>query len=174
MVKFLHNRLERFAKLKKLAPPTTASKSGYVYVSHMPEGFEEDALRKFFWQFGKVLKVKVSRSKKTGRSKGYAFVEFHEKDVAKIAAETMHGFLIFGKQLVCRYLEEVNKYAMIPCKRKIESKYPAFKERYNTKEDLDTVKQRVQRLLDNEESLRKKLKEAGIKYTFPGYEGLVK
>ncbi|CAG9315635.1 unnamed protein product [Blepharisma stoltei] len=173
MVKLLNSRLERFAKLKKLAPPA-ASKSGYVYVSHMPEGFEEDALRKFFWQFGKVVKVKVSRSKKTGRSKGYAFVEFLEKDVAKIAAEAMHGFLIFGKQLVCRYLDEVSKFAMVPCKKHIESRYPAFKERYNAKEEKEVTKQRVQKLVENEEKLKEKLKELGVDYDFPGYSALLK
>ena len=78
MVKLLHSKLERFAKLRKLVQPVLNT-HGYVYVSHMPSGLEEDGLRKFFGQFGKVVKVKVSRSKKTGRSKGYSFVEFEEE-----------------------------------------------------------------------------------------------
>ena len=35
----------------------------------------------FFSQFGEVTNVRLSRSKRTGRSKGYAFVEFAEHDV---------------------------------------------------------------------------------------------
>jgi nucleolar protein 15 len=173
MVKLLHSRLERFAKLRKLVP-AVASTSGYVYVSHMPAGLEEDGLRKFFSQFGKVLKVKVSRSKKTGRSKGYSFVEFEEKEPARIAANTMHGFLLFGKQLVCQYLDEVHKFTMFPNKKNVKDKYPEFKERYNSQESLERTRDRVKRLIENEKILRQKLEEAGISYNFPGYAALVK
>ena len=168
MVKLLHSRLDRFAKLRKLIPPVENT-HGYVYVSHMPSGLEEDGLRKFFGQFGKVLKVKVSRSKKTGRSKGYSFIEFDEKNVAKVAAETMHGFLLFGKQLVCRVLNEVHKFQMFPNKKNVVDKYPEFKEKYNTEQPLEIVKDRVHRLLEKERKLREKIKEQGIIYDFPGY-----
>jgi hypothetical protein len=35
--------------------------------------------------------IQVSRNKKTGKSKHYAFVEFKFKEVASIVAETMNG-----------------------------------------------------------------------------------
>lgn len=41
----------------------------------------------YFTQFGKVTKVRLSRSKKTANSRGYAFLEFQSAEVAKIAAE---------------------------------------------------------------------------------------
>ena len=153
MVKLLHSKLERFAKLRKLVQPVLNT-HGYVYVSHMPSGLEEDGLRKFFGQFGKVVKVKVSRSKKTGRSKGYSFVEFEEKEVAKVAAETMHGFLLFGKQLVCQVLDEVHKYTMFPNKKNVKDKYPEFKEKYNKAQPVEIVRDRVHRLLEKERKLR--------------------
>jgi len=37
-------------------------KRGVVYLGHIPEGFFEDELKGFFSQFGKVKRVKVSRS----------------------------------------------------------------------------------------------------------------
>merc|ERR1740121_998937 len=43
-----------------------------------------------------------SKSKKTARSKGYGWIEFEEEEVAKIAAETMDGYLMFGRKLVCK------------------------------------------------------------------------
>lgn len=172
MVKLLHSRLERFAKLRKLVP-AAVNTHGYVYVSHMPAGLEEDGLRKFFNQFGKVTKVKVARSKKTGRSKSYSFVEFEEKAAAKIAAETMHGFLLFGKQLVCRYLDEVFKFTMFPNKRHVESKYSLFKEKYNQEQSTEATKDRVFRLLDKENKLREKISQSGIVYDFPGYVRLI-
>jgi len=35
----------------------------------------------------------------TGRSRGYGYVEFVDTDVAKIAAETMHNYLMCGRLL---------------------------------------------------------------------------
>ena len=172
MVKLLHSRLERFAKLRKLIPPVINT-HGYVYVSHMPSGLEEDGLRKFFNQFGKVTKVKVARSKKTGRSKGYSFIEFEEKTVAKIAADTMHGFLLFGKQLVCQVLDEVHKFTMFPNKKNIKDKYPEFKEKYNKVQPAEVVRDRVHKLLEKERKFREKLKEESVIYEFPGYVSII-
>ena len=39
----------------------------------------------------------------TARSKGYAFVEFACDEVAKIVAETMHNYMMFGRLLKCEY-----------------------------------------------------------------------
>eukprot|EP01091_Cochliopodium_minus_P010877 TRINITY_DN2982_c0_g1_i1.p1 TRINITY_DN2982_c0_g1~~TRINITY_DN2982_c0_g1_i1.p1 ORF type:complete len:117 (-),score=26.62 TRINITY_DN2982_c0_g1_i1:119-469(-) len=39
-------------------------KSGVIYISHLPHGFYEVQLYKYFRQFGGVLHVKLARSKK--------------------------------------------------------------------------------------------------------------
>ncbi|KAG8199501.1 hypothetical protein JTE90_009348 [Oedothorax gibbosus] len=49
---------------------------GTVFVSHLPHGFYEKNLERYFSQFGKVLKVRVARSKKSGRPKGFAYIKF--------------------------------------------------------------------------------------------------
>lgn len=54
-------------------------------------------MRGFFTQFGEVTRLKLSRNKKTGNSKHYAFVEFKYAAVAKIVAETMNNYLMFEK-----------------------------------------------------------------------------
>ena len=41
----------------------------------------------------------MSRSVKTARSRGYAFLEFGEKKVAEIAAKAMDKYMIFGREL---------------------------------------------------------------------------
>ena len=58
-------------------------------------------MRAYFSQFGELNHVRLSRSKKTGRSKHYAFLEFASAEVAKIAAETMNNYLLFGHILKC-------------------------------------------------------------------------
>lgn len=58
-------------------------------------------MRAYFTQFGPVDHVRLSRSKKTGASKHYAFLQFASADVARIAAETMNNYLMFGHILKC-------------------------------------------------------------------------
>ncbi|EDQ92075.1 uncharacterized protein MONBRDRAFT_3397, partial [Monosiga brevicollis MX1] len=76
-------------------------KRGVVYIGHIPFGFYEQQMRSYFAQFGSVTRVRVSRSPKTGRPRGYAFVEFLEPEVAEIVAETMNNYLLFDRLLVC-------------------------------------------------------------------------
>jgi nucleolar protein 15 len=58
-------------------------------------------MRAYFSQFGTVNHVRLSRSKKTGNSKHYAFIEFASSEVAKIVADTMNNYLMFGHILKC-------------------------------------------------------------------------
>lgn len=59
-------------------------------------------MKKYFSQFGTVLRLRLSRNKKTGASKHYAFIEFANGEVAEIVAKTMHNYLMFGHILQCR------------------------------------------------------------------------
>lgn len=56
-------------------------------------------MSQYFQQFGMVTNVRVIRSKKTGNSKGFAFVEFKDPEVAQVVAETMNNYLM-GKRLL--------------------------------------------------------------------------
>lgn len=58
-------------------------------------------MKKYFSQFGRVLNLRLSRNKKTGASKHYAFVEFASAEVADIVARTMNNYLMFGHILKC-------------------------------------------------------------------------
>lgn len=42
----------------------------------------------------------------SARSKGYAFVEFDCDEVAKIAAETMDNYMMFGRLLKCKLVKQ--------------------------------------------------------------------
>lgn len=61
-------------------------------------------MKSYFSQFGKVTRLRVSRNKKTGASKHYAFVEFASAEVADIVAKTMDKYLMFGHILQCRVI----------------------------------------------------------------------
>jgi len=88
-----------------LVEDTRIEGRGVVYVKHIPHGFYEKEMREYFKQFGQVTRLRLSRSKKTGGSKGYAFVEFGSEDVAKIAASSMQDYLMFRQRLMCKYIE---------------------------------------------------------------------
>lgn len=59
-------------------------------------------MRSYFSQFGTVTRLRLSRNKKTGNSKHYAFMEFADSEVAKIVAETMNNYLLFNHILKCK------------------------------------------------------------------------
>lgn len=115
-------------------------KRGVVYIGHVPHGFYEDQMKGFFEQFGTVTRVKVSRSPKTGKSKGYAFVEFAHNDVAKIVAETMNNYLMFERLVKAQYIppEKVSD-KMFPKRFMTEENYVALNRRNSAKARQDVV-----------------------------------
>ena len=78
-----------------------AKASSVIYLGHIPNGFFENQMRKFFAQFGVVKRVKLFRSQKTGGSKGYGFIEFEEAATAAVTAEAMDGYFLAERQLKC-------------------------------------------------------------------------
>lgn len=78
--------------------------SGVLYIGRIPHGFYEHEMRQYFEQFGPISKLRLSRNKKTGASKHFAFVEFAEASTALIVAKTMDNYLLFGHILKCRVI----------------------------------------------------------------------
>lgn len=61
-------------------------------------------MRAYFSQFGDITRLRLSRNRITGRSKHYAFIEFRSASVAKIVAETMDNYLMYGHILKCKFV----------------------------------------------------------------------
>ncbi|KAK9685800.1 RNA recognition motif [Popillia japonica] len=89
---------------ENLRPRKHKTQLGLIYIGHLPHGFYEEEMREYFKQFGVVTNVRVCRSKRTGKSKGYGFVQFLHPEVAQVAAETMDNYLFFNRRLVCKYI----------------------------------------------------------------------
>merc|ERR1712008_210538 len=75
---------------------------GVIHLAHIPDGFHEKEMNKFFNQFGTVTRIRLARSKKSNRVKGYGWIEFEDLAVAQIVAEAMDKYLLGGRQLVCK------------------------------------------------------------------------
>lgn len=100
----LEKATPKLSKKQRLALEKAAKREepGVVYVGRIPHGFFEPQMKRYFNQFGTVLRLRLSRNKKTGASKHYAFVEFASGEVADIVAETMNNYLLFGHILQCK------------------------------------------------------------------------
>ena len=61
-------------------------------------------MRAYFSQFGDLLRLRLSRNRKTGASKHYAFLEFASAAVADIVAKTMDKYLLFNHILQVRVI----------------------------------------------------------------------
>lgn len=148
---------------------------GVIYVGHLPRGLFEPQLKSYFEQFGKVLRLRLSRSKKTGGSKGYAFVEYDCDEVAKIVAETMNNYLMGERLIKCHVIppEKVHEKLFVGSQRKFKKPTQPAVARYNKGHTEEEIKKMTQKLLRKESKLRKRLAEKGIDYEFPGFAAKV-
>ncbi|KAI9797822.1 MAG: hypothetical protein M1833_005325 [Piccolia ochrophora] len=93
---------KRIPTILKNVKPSDTDEPGVVYVGRIPHGFYEAEMRAYFSQFGIITRLRLSRNRKTGRSKHYAFIEFASSDVAQVVADTMNNYLMFGHILKCQ------------------------------------------------------------------------
>jgi nucleolar protein 15 len=134
-------------------------------------------MRAYFSQFGIVTRLRLSRNKKTGHSKHYAFIEFESEEVAEIVAETMDNYLLYGHILKCKvvpasqqhekmWVGANRKYRVVPWAK-------INRLRHNRVKTGEQLERQRNRLLQREQKLREKLQDLGIEYDFSGYSGVV-
>ena len=157
---------------------SSPSNKAAIYVGHLPWGFGDVEIKKYFQQFGEITRIIVPKSSKSGRSVGYAFIEFKEQETAEVAAKTMNNYLLFDKILKCNVIEDKTKYDRMFLKWKKKFKFnDKRKERLikqqkhpKTKEE---IKAKIQIILDREEKRKEKFKELGIDYSFDGFKEII-
>jgi RNA recognition motif-containing protein len=71
-----------------------------LFVGNLPFSATEDQLRESFGQYGEIVDCKLISDRMTGRSKGFAFVEFAEESMAAAAIEGMNGKDMEGRAMV--------------------------------------------------------------------------
>ena len=122
-----------------------------------------------------MSKLRVSRSKKTARSKGYAFLEFESKAVAEIAVKTMDGYMMFGKKVQCHLVDTPHKDTFKHANRdwNFVPNQLIFRNKMNAMKSDEQKAERVKGLLEKEKEKRTRLRELGIDYEFSGYQALV-
>ncbi|KAH1332582.1 hypothetical protein KXV58_004371 [Aspergillus fumigatus] len=157
--------------LKKQKKHDEPEVPGTVYVGRIPHGFYEHQMRAYFSQFGDITRLRLSRNRITGRSKHYAFVEFASSTVAKIVAETMDNYLMYGHILKCKYVPsdqlhpEVWKGANRRFKRTPWNRIE--KKRLEKGKTREQWSERIEREQKRRLAKAEKLKALGYEYELP-------
>lgn len=160
---------------KKLRQAASRTESpGVVYVGRIPHGFYEKEMREYFSQFGTITRLRLSRNKKTGASKHFAFIEFESDEVAKIVAETMDNYLMFGHILKCKYADRESlhpevwegankKFRKIPHHKLAREREEKARERLTP----EKIEKKMGKERRRREKKQKQMKELGYEYELP-------
>ena len=157
------NMVNKTASKSNVDPPSL-SKRGRLYVGNLPFGFYHEALKEYFSQFGKVTKVRVERSKRTGGFKGYAFVEFENTEVAQIAADATNNYIIDKKILKARCITPEDQHVKrLRGRKTFETfKTPTSVQNTNLVAAVGQSKKRLMKKREMYLNLHEKLSEFGI------------
>lgn len=68
-----------------------------IYVGNLSYKISDQELKEVFEKFGEVTSAKVIIDRKTGRSKGFGFVEMNNEDQAQAAIDELDGSEIKGR-----------------------------------------------------------------------------
>ncbi|KAF6754371.1 hypothetical protein DFP72DRAFT_1068397 [Ephemerocybe angulata] len=158
-------------KLEKAKRNPTGER-GVLFLGRIPHGFYEEQMKAYFSQFGDVTRIRLSRNKKTGKSKHYGFVEFDSASVAKIVADTMDNYLMNGHIMQCKLIpkDKVHPQLWVGANRKWRTVPPEQLTRatHNKKRDGDEQYAASRRLIKRQNQRKRKLEELGINYDFEG------
>jgi cold-inducible RNA-binding protein len=71
-----------------------------LFIGNISYNTSEAGLRSFFEEFGPLLSVKIATDRDTGRSRGFGFIEFEDREKAEQAINARNNADLDGKNLV--------------------------------------------------------------------------
>jgi len=166
--------IPQFKKTSKKLRQAKENKSdgpGVVYVGRIPHGFYEAPMKEYFSQFGTITRLRLSRNKTTGASKHFAFIEFDRDEVAKIVADTMDNYLMFGHILKCKYApegtlhEDVWKGANRRFRRIPQHKL--LRQKAEEPKSQQQIERKMKRVQGKRKGKLDQMKELGYQYELP-------
>ena len=70
-----------------------------LFVGNLPWGINADALKSFFGAAGVVVDARIIKERSSGRSRGFGFVTFEEREDGLNAIEQFNGQEFEGREL---------------------------------------------------------------------------
>lgn len=86
------------AKSAVKAQPEKENTSGRIYVGNLSPEANADAVKIAFSGFGEIKDIRIIKDR-TGKSKGYAFIEMANKEEAQKAIDSLNGRELAGRAL---------------------------------------------------------------------------
>ncbi len=80
-----------------------------IYIGNLPYQISNDDLESYFSSCGEIKDIKIIKDRDTGRSKGFAFLEFDEESAATEACSSMDGKDFQGRNLKVSLAREDNR-----------------------------------------------------------------
>ena len=71
-----------------------------LFVGSLPWAINDDGLKQAFTAYGKVVSATVVMDRRSGRSKGFGFVEMENDSEAKAAIDALNGSELNGRNIV--------------------------------------------------------------------------
>lgn len=70
-----------------------------LFVGNLPFQVDDQELEDLFKEYGEVLSSKIILDRRTGRSRGFGFIEMSSTEQAEQALEALNGFSLRGRQI---------------------------------------------------------------------------
>ena len=83
-----------------------ATVDSLLCITNLPLSYTQENVRKMCEAYGPVDRCFVMPSEETGNSKGYAFVEYPNKDIARKAKTQLNGRLVQTHEINCDWTDE--------------------------------------------------------------------
>ena len=83
--------------------------SAYVYVGGLPFELTEGDLLAVFSQYGEVVDVHLVRDKKTGKSKGFAFLAYEDQRSTVLSVDNLSGARVAGRTIRVEHVDNYRK-----------------------------------------------------------------
>jgi RNA-binding motif protein, X-linked 2 len=130
--------------------------SAYIFIGGLNYRMNEGDLVIAFSQFGEVVDCRLARDRKTGRSRGFAFLAYEDQRSTVLAVDNMNGAEVCGRQIM---VDHVRQY-------KIPREYLETEEDKKKRKEKEKAKKLAERKKDpanyaeEEEKLSQDLSES--------------
>ncbi|VEU38727.1 unnamed protein product [Pseudo-nitzschia multistriata] len=79
--------------------PMKSVEGWVIFVTGVHEEAHEDDIREAFSDYGRIKSIVMNADRKSGLAKGYALVEFIERNEAQDAINALHGKPLLGQKI---------------------------------------------------------------------------
>jgi ATP-dependent DNA helicase RecG len=76
-----------------------------LYIENIPFNCTEDDIENLFSKYGEISSIQIPKSHYTGKSRGFAFVEFDKKEFAMKALDDKFNIYLHGRKVIVKEFE---------------------------------------------------------------------